>query len=362
MEGLLRRIAAEGSEAENALRVVAFFDELVAHRSSPDALVRSTARLIGAPAGFISDSGNSSWSFDSRGRQLGPGIPVAARVLRVTIDGGFVGNAWILPETSNYTLAELVLERMAMSAGIILGRDSGESAHVQASSLSRLVDPGTPASERVADAQALGFRDSWLVRAIVAKEVETSDRFHEAVRVWSRSLNVKCTAPITDGDLHIVLVHETGKTSFKGLTDWSGLIAMGPRVNVWDASVSLAAAREALRLTSRTLGPHSLDYEQLGPLRFLAAVPPAEAAEDALVKELVLLCHSHSGRAQVHALDSFCRNGSLRAAAAELSLHHSSLANRLENISQKLGFDLSDSEQRLSISMSLFLFRVACSG
>ncbi len=359
MEGLLRRISAEGSEAENALRVVAFFDELVEHRSSPDALVRSTARLIGAPAGFLSDSGSSSWSFDGIGRQLGPTIPAAAHTQRVTIDGGFVGVAWIKPETSNYSLAELVLERMSLSARIILGRDLGESAHVEANSLSRLLDSGNPVEERIADAQALGFRASWQVRVIVAKDLEEPDRFEDAVRVWARSLNIKCTAPLVDGQTRVVVFHETGDIPFEGLVHWSGLVAVGPRVNVSDAPSSLESAIQALRLTSRTFGPHLVDHETLGPLQFLAAVSPAVASQDPLVQQLLVLSDSDSGKAQVLALDAFCRQGSLRAAAAELTLHHSSLANRLENISRKLGLDVSDPKQRLKISLSLLLLRVA---
>ena len=163
MEGLLKRISAEGSEAENALRVVAFFDELVGHRSPLDALVRSTARLIGAPAGFESHSGGSSWSFDAIGRPYGTGVPAGARTQLVALERGYGGVAWILPETSNYSLAELVLERMALSAAIVLGRDTGEGAHAEESSLARLLDPRNSLDDRRLDAQLLGFRSTGAV-------------------------------------------------------------------------------------------------------------------------------------------------------------------------------------------------------
>jgi DNA-binding PucR family transcriptional regulator len=42
----------------------------------------------------------------------------------------------------------------------------------------------------------------------------------------------------------------------------------------------------------------------------------------------------------VAALEAFCRTGSLRQAAAELHLHHSSVAARLARVEQAVGWRL----------------------
>ena len=43
MQGLLLRLSGLDADAENAVRVIGFFDRLITARASLDALVRSTA-------------------------------------------------------------------------------------------------------------------------------------------------------------------------------------------------------------------------------------------------------------------------------------------------------------------------------
>jgi len=358
MEGLLKRISAEGSEAENALRVVAFFDELVGHRSALDALVRSTARLIGAPAGYESQSRGTSWSFDSIGRPFGTSIPQGARSQPVSVERGFSGVVWILPDTSNHVLADLVLERMALSAAIVLGRDTGEGIHAEETSLSRLLDSRNSADDRRLDAQLLGFRSSWKARVVVAGR-RSEARLAEQLLVWSRSAEVRVTTPIADGEVCFAMIHDTGELDLAELASPDCLVGLGSTEPVEDAYRSLETARLAYRLCSPELGPTHVDYTTIGPLRFLASVSPAEALADETVRQLTVLLDSESGRAELLALDAFCRNTSLRTAAVELNLHHSSLANRLENVARKIGRDLGDPRQRLLLAMSLQLLRVA---
>jgi len=361
VEGLLKRISAEGSEAENALRVVAFFDELVGHRSALDALVRSTARLIGAPAGYESQSGGSSWSFDSIGRPYGTATPPGARRKSVSVERGFSGVAWILPDTSNHALADLVLERMALSAAIVLGRDTGEGAHAEETSLSRLLDSRNSVDDRRLDAQLLGFRSSWKVRVVVASGVSEKG-LASNLTSWSRAAGLRATTPIFDGGIGVAMIHDTGQWRTDVLAGWGGLFGVGASEPVEDAYRSLDTARLALRLCSADLGPAIADYALLGPLKYLATVSPGEAMHDDTVRQLASLLESDSGRAELLALDAFCRNTSLRTAAAELNLHHSSLANRLENVARKLGRDVSNPNERFSLALSLQLLRVSRAG
>ncbi|TDC03051.1 PucR family transcriptional regulator, partial [Actinomadura bangladeshensis] len=52
MKGLLLRLSALDADAENAVRVISFFDGLIAAKVSPQTLVRETARLAECPAGL----------------------------------------------------------------------------------------------------------------------------------------------------------------------------------------------------------------------------------------------------------------------------------------------------------------------
>ncbi len=359
MEGLLRRISAEKTEAESALRVVAFFDQLVAHRSTPQALVRSAARLIGAPAGYSSEIGGESWGVDAIGRQVSQVVPPHARTQSVSIGAAVIGKVWILPETSNHALADLVLERMALSAAIIVGREPGESLNAETATLTRLLDRSTSMEDRGVCAESLRLRPTWKVRAIVLRQAGSQFEVRQLLAAWARECSIRCTSPIVDDDAMVALFHDTDGAALGRISDWPGVVAIGSRVSALDAAASVDAAKLAIRLCSVEFGPRTMDYDSLGTLRYVAAVEPETAESDPLVVRLKSIMESEGGRAEVKALDAFCRHTSLRSAAVELNLHHSSLANRLENVSKKLSIDLTDPASRLDISLAMWLLRVA---
>jgi hypothetical protein len=336
VEGLLRRIATEKSEAESALRVVAFFDQLVAHRSSPQALVRSSARLIGAPAGYSSEIGGESWGVDASGRPISQLVPPHARTQRVTVGAVEIGKVWILPDTSNHALADLVLERMALSAAIIVGREPGESLNSETATLTRLLDRTTSLEDRAVCAESLRMRPTWRVRAVILKSAGSQFEVRQLIADWARECGIRCTSPIMDEDAMLAVFHDTDAALLDNLSGWPGLVAIGSRVSVLDARESVDSAKSAIRLCSLEFGPRLVDHDSLGALRHIAAVDPEVADNDPLVVRLKAMLESETGRAEVKALDAFCRHTSLRSAAVELNLHHSSLANRLENVSRKL--------------------------
>lgn len=357
MEGLLKRLSDEGSEAENALRVIAFFDELISHRAMFDALVRSTARLIGAPAGFRSDSDGPVWSFDAIGRPWGEGVPPRALERQVKTAQGSSGVAWILPSTSNHALADLVLERMALAASIILDRDAGEDARA-GTFLSRILDSRRTADDRRLDAQLLGFRSTWKIRMCLIRRDADTPVHLDALVSWSRTQHVRI-ATMTEESGVVAMIHDSGTWTPRDLSRPEWLIGVGTSEPVEDAHRSLESARHASRLCSQLLGPTVVDAATIGPLSFLGSVSPAQAQRDDTVRMLLMLAKSEATLPELLALDCFCRHASLRAAASELNLHHSSLASRLENISGRLGRDIRQPEERLTLAVALQLFRVA---
>lgn len=357
VEGLLKRLSDEGSEAENALRVIAFFDELISHRAMFDALVRSTARLIGAPAGFHSDSGGPTWSFDAIGRPGSEGVPPRALQRHVKTAQGTSGVAWILTRTSNHTLADLVLERMALAASIILDRDVGEDAR-EGTFLSRVLDSRRSADDRRLDAQLLGFRSTWKIRMCLIRSANESPLDLDAVVAWSKARHVRM-ATLTEAPGIVAMIQDSGTWSANDLSRPEWLVGVGTSEPMEDAHRSLESARFASRLCSRLLGPAVVDAATIGPLSFLGSVSPAQAQRDETVRMLLMLAKSETTVPELVALDCFCRHASLRAAASELNLHHSSLASRLENISGRLGRDIRQPDERFFLSVALQLFRVA---
>ena len=99
--------------------------------------------------------------------------------------------------------------------------------------------------------------------------------------------------------------------------------------------MSWRQARTALRFT--TPREPVLRYDELGALALLAEIPQDAVRDNADVDAIARM----AGNADdLETLDVYCATGSLRRAADVLHLHHSSVARRLEQIGENLGFEL----------------------
>jgi hypothetical protein len=359
VEGILRRLSAEGSEAENAIRVIAFFDRLVETRAGLEELIRSSARLVSAPAGFASETLDKSWAFDARGRPLDSEVPHDAFARSVVTDSRTAGIVWVQSFSKNAALGDLIIERMGLAASIILGRAISTAVSPDTSPLGQLLAREIAAQDRANSAWSLGFRVDWTVRVLVAATEGGLSVVDSAIQSWAKSRDIKCSKAQIDDRFIVALIQDVGNFAVTTYPNWSFLSALGSRVSVLEAYESLETARQAIYLTSADLGPKFVDYENLGPLVHIAALSPTVAKNTNFVEQLTFLSQSEVGRGELIALDTFCRFHSLRAASAQMNLHHSSLAHRLKNAEKKLNIDLSDSQTFLAVSVALQLFRIS---
>ena len=94
-------------------------------------------------------------------------------------------------------------------------------------------------------------------------------------------------------------------------------------------------ARTALRFTTRR---HPvIRYSDLGALALLAEIPSDVGRGNPDVAAIARLAESSD---ELETLDAYCATGSLRRAAEDLHLHHSSVTRRIEQIGRTLGFEL----------------------
>jgi hypothetical protein len=92
MKGLLLRLSAVDADAEAAVRVIAYFDELVARRARLSDLVRATAALAECVAGLQPDGTTPPLRFSPEGDRAGDAVaePTSADLGR---DAG--GRVWL---------------------------------------------------------------------------------------------------------------------------------------------------------------------------------------------------------------------------------------------------------------------------
>ena len=304
MKGLLLRLSALDATAGNAVRVIGFFDELVARRVDVDTLVRSAAQLAECPVGYA---------------RAGEPVPSEAAVQRLP-DGGAV---WIGRPPPGLALDEIVLERLAIAAAILLDHPSAPPTGLGDAALVELVlSAAAGEAERSRALHLLGLRPQAPLTVLAYKSPVP------------RSVEL--------GDLHAVVVLgdvpdldpnvPTGVATGKGI----------------DAPAAWRHARTAVRFAGH--GPRVVRWDELGALAALASLRQDDIASVADVAALDRLDAD-----TIAVLTAYCATDSVRKAAAAVYRHHSTVAARLAHAEERLGFPLGTPAGRRRLDLALVL-------
>ncbi|QWB21595.1 helix-turn-helix domain-containing protein [Streptomyces koelreuteriae] len=138
-------------------------------------------------------------------------------------------------------------------------------------------------------------------------------------------------------------------------------LGVGPAVPVLDLPRSWTAARTALRFTAEGTpqdpGPRVVHADELGGIALLAdlVVPGAEPPPDVRALEAAAATTPWLS-ATLHAVAS---TTSLRAAAAGINVHHSTLQDRLTHAEHLLGWPLRTPQGRLRLQLALAMRHLA---
>ncbi|GAB3144565.1 helix-turn-helix domain-containing protein [Amycolatopsis stemonae] len=333
MKGLLLRLSGLDADAENAVRVIGFFDRLITGRAGLDALVRSTAELAGCPVGVHAPGQGLSLRADASGDVTTPGTPPPGAATRA-LEGGV--EVWVARDGAPIPLDDMLLERFAIAAAILLEHTGVPRPELGDPALIELVlseDVGT--AERSRALHLLGIAPAARLRVLAGTGVDG---------LAGRSAQL--------GGVRAVL---TGVAP--GPLPDSGRAGIGPEVPALDVARSWAAARTALRFTSAA--EPVVWWDRLGSLAPLAGkLAEADFAELADVRALDRLAAEVHGDDTLSALDALCATGSARKAAAVLHRHHSTMPARLARAEAVLGFEVDSPAGRFRLHLALMLRRL----
>ncbi|WP_439380026.1 PucR family transcriptional regulator [Amycolatopsis lexingtonensis] len=366
MKGLLLRLSGLDADAENAVRVIGFFDRLITARADLDTLVRSTADLAGCPVGVHAPGRGLSLRATPGGAVSAPGTAPHGSAVR-ELEGGVV--VWVARAGAPLPLDDMLLERFAIATAILLEHSGvprpelGDPALVE---LALSEEAGT--AERSRALHLLGFGPSVRLRvlATVGGEVPAG---RSAVLGTVRAVLTAETDPIPDGGGGRTAApilepgpHPNGTRrsiapavlgngrSFPGYRR----VGVGPAVPAIDVARSWAAARTALRFTSDD--EPVIHWEHLGSLAALdGTLNPADLPD---VLALDRLASEPHGEDTLAALSALCATGSARKAAAVLHRHHSTMPSRLARAEAVLGFDVDTPAGRFRLHLALMLRRL----
>jgi hypothetical protein len=335
VQGLLLRLSTLDTDAESAVRVIAYFDSLLRDHVSVPVLMAAVARLARCPVGLLDPAtGRNLRTFPGGAVDHPASRPTQVRELS---SGGAV---WLEREGPAHGLDEIVLERFAVAAEVTLERAAALALEGRDPALLELaLSAESGEAERARALRLLGFAPSTPVQALAI-----------AVRAPGSVLDMRSIGHHVRA-ARIGAVDAVLLASPVLLLPGGARVGVGPELPASRAAESWAGARTALRFT----GPHDpvARWSELGALALFADLPDAAIAGLADVRAMAGL-----GEEALAAVRALCAAGSVRGAAAAAHLHHSSMAARLARAEAVLGFSLADSAGRLRAHLALALLRL----
>ena len=323
MEALAARLSHLDSQAEGAIRVVAFYDTLMRRRVDLPALARASAGLAECMVGIRLHGTGEAIRMSPDGRRAAvPSAPASTKV-PVTLDEEEIGGVWLERAGPPRQLDEVLLDRLAIAVAAVVERYGPARTTMADPALVELViSCDTEDAARARALRLLGFAAGLPVRVAAVRTRLPLDQVGSLI---CPARPVKA-APLADTG--VILATTVDPARFP----------VGVRAGIGAAERpdrSWREARTALRFTS----PREpvLRYGDLGALALLAEIPSGAARDNADVAAITRVARSAE---DLETLDAYCTFGSLRRAADLLHLHHTSVARRVEQIGRALGIDL----------------------
>ncbi|WP_327319748.1 helix-turn-helix domain-containing protein [Streptomyces sp. NBC_01235] len=327
MKELAGRLTALDPDAGAAVRVIAYFDRLAESRAGVEALVRGAAVLAGVPARLVDADRRVRIRVEADGTRRDTDLPPdpAWPSTGLTPDG--VPALWLERTGAVPSVVDaVILERAAGAARLVLDRTRGRAPLDDPALIETLLDATAAEPARLHAARRLGLDPAAPARALA-----------------------------TPGGRPRVLPAD-GRDAVP-----AGRAGVGPAVPVPDLPRSWTAARTALRFTAdgtaQDPGPRVVYAEELGGIALLADLvgPGAEPPPDVHAVEAA----AADAPWLLATLYAVTATASLRAAAAEANVHHSTLQDRLVHAEHLLGWPVRTPQGRLRLHLALTMRRLA---
>ena len=328
MQELVGKLDILDRAASNSLKVIGYFDVLVDGHATPRTLLRAAAFLSGTTVGI--ESRRMTCAVDERGHPLA-GARADAWPCRAVPDGGVV---WMQRAGAPHANDDMILERLVIGLGIALERAAPLSE--SRSTVGTAIDPAESATARRDAASRLKL-DPTARYTVIAEP---------AGAPASAALQTTVVTPVGAVRALVRLAAEPMRGSRSGV---------GLPVTSDSLDRSWSSALVALRLTSDA--EPVVRAADLGAFLLLAEVADSSTPPSDDVRTLGTLSR-HSEQSLTY-LEALLATDSLRAAAAVIGIHHSTLQAQATKFSEALGFDVRSPQGRLRLALALKLHRLA---
>lgn len=333
MQELLGRLTALDPAASQSLRVIACFDELIAGDVGVHGLLSAAAALAGRPVGLA--RGTVVTRVDSRGVPLEPvGAPLHAHPVLTDVA------VWIEnPADETGELDAIILERLALA--LLVRLDTKRTSVVPPRDMTLLLDRGSSVTDRRDAAARLGLATNDRYRVVVAPLFAT----------WTQHARGPEDVVATSfGPVHAAVVDVDAAPV-------ASPVGIGSIAQVEAMDRSFRTAMIALRLHDGSSTEASRADDLGGLAEMLADLPDdRHDDEDQMAVELIT-----SHRWGTITIDALVRAGSVREAARLAQVHHSTMTDRVEIITDTLGFDPMSGIGRTRLNLAFLRWRLRTS-
>lgn len=343
------------------MRIIGFFDRLVENRADVHALVRAAADLAECPAGLRDPRGAVVVRYDEHGRPLAPARGTVSLDRAFGSDSDGHGVVWLERASGPASLDEMLLERMAVAADVIVYRaDRGRLREGDPTTLLPVLLSGQASrAETRRIVGLLGFRTDRDLTTVAVRPVgDPADEAHALSAALGRAAVGLVRGTAFAEEIALVSAVELPADLVGDVLDGRGYAGLGGCRPIDRLGESWAQARTALRF-ARAGGPAPVvRFADLGPAALLAHVPGGESMRNPDVQVIARLAATAGGREELAMVEGLCRTGSLRRTAAELHMHHSSVAHRVQKVEQALGYSLDTPEMLFRAMLAIRLWRL----
>jgi PucR C-terminal helix-turn-helix domain len=336
VQELLGRISALDPQASLGLRIIACYDELIVGNVNTRGLLSAAASLAGCNAGYCQELPPRSLRVTPRGDIAGPdrepAVPRGDSM--ISADGLTV---WIERDGEPLANDAMILERLALAVRIRHGRGRRDADARR--DLSLLLDQAVPADDRRVAAARLNLLPGTRYRVIAAP----------LFAVWDEHpVGAEDVIATPHGPIHALVVpHDQPPVP-------ASPIGTGPAAGIDHLHRSFRTAVAALRLCNPPAVPSVLADDYGGLVGLLADLPQDSELPDADSLDAVMSRPWGSAT-----IDALVRTSSIRQAARQANIHHSTMQTRLENIVAELGYDpLDDGIGRTRLGLAYLVWRL----
>lgn len=388
MKELAGRLTALDPDAGAAVRVIAYFDRLAESRAGLEALVRGAAVLAGCPARLVDADRRVRVRVEADGTRRDSELPPDPAWPSAALTPGGASALWLerTAEAAPSVVDAVILERAAGAVRLVLDRTRGRVPADDPALVETLLDAMAPEAARLHAARRLGLDTADpATRARVLAPLDGRPRVVAAQRdAGTSNGRPPSLPPHTDGARSARRPgplpadpdgpgarppHPAQPDTGRPLTVQArpdaelpaDRLGVGPAVPVLELPRSWAAARTALRFTAEGTaqdpGPRVVHADELGGIALLAelVVPGAEPPPDVHALEAA----AATAPWLLATLNAVAATTSLRAAAAEINVHHSTLQDRLTHAETLLGWPVRTPQGRLRLQLALTMRHLA---